>query len=362
MRILHVSCEKKQDFSGVSRIVPIIVDTQKELIESGNDSVDYVNLRESRLDRGAVKGYDLVVFHEVFYPAFLKVSRECRKCRVPYIIVPHGCLTRRSLQKKKLKKQVGLFLLFDRFVRNAEALQMLSDNESSETVYDLKKFVCGTGVEIPQKRKEYPSEENTDREIRITFIGRVCSYQKGLDTLVRAVDMEASFLRENHAVLFIYGPDEDNSVAALNRQIEDSHINDLVKICEPVYGEEKEEILLNSDMFILTSPSEGLPVGMIEALSYGVPCIASAGTGLTEAINRYDAGWGEKNGTEAERNGAENISSLIKTAISERSLWPQKSENALRLVRENFEKNKAAEKMLEQYRKYGLWGSTHIVS
>ncbi|MBQ5640179.1 MAG: hypothetical protein IIV05_00075 [Ruminococcus sp.] len=39
---------------------------------------------------------DLVVFHEIYIPRYLSLSRELRSRRIPYVIVPHGATARWS--------------------------------------------------------------------------------------------------------------------------------------------------------------------------------------------------------------------------------------------------------------------------
>jgi glycosyltransferase involved in cell wall biosynthesis len=49
--------------------------------------------------------------------------------------------------------------------------------------------------------------------------------------------------------------------------------------------------LLNSDVFILTSRFEGHPMALIEALSYGLPCLITRGTNMLEEVQDANAGW-----------------------------------------------------------------------
>ena len=42
----------------------------------------------------------------------------------------------------------------------------------------------------------------------------------------------------------------------------------------------------------MTSRFEGMPMGLIEALSYGVPCIVTPGTNLMQEIESAGAGFG----------------------------------------------------------------------
>ena len=58
-----------------------------------------------------------------------------------------------------------------------------------------------------------------------------------------------------------------------------------------ISGEEKVQKLLESDVFIQTSRHEGMPMGILEAMSYGVPCAVTDGTNLGEFIKDNKCGW-----------------------------------------------------------------------
>ena len=77
-----------------------------------------------------------------------------------------------------------------------------------------------------------------------------------------------------------------------------------------IYGEEKKEKLQASDIFILTSRYEGMPMGILEAISYGLPCIVTPGTNMADIISEADAGWNAD-------FSAESISSTIFKAVAE---------------------------------------------
>src|SRR5690606_24785072 len=50
---------------------------------------------------------------------------------------------------------------------------------------------------------------------------------------------------------------------------------DRVMFTGAVYGELKEELLGNARAFLLPSALEGLPITLLEAMSYGRPCLVS---------------------------------------------------------------------------------------
>lgn len=65
---------------------------------------------------------DLVVFHELYCPVFLKIAMHSIQNKVPYIIVPHGVMTKQA-QKKVTEKEAATFLLFNGMIRKESTIQ-----------------------------------------------------------------------------------------------------------------------------------------------------------------------------------------------------------------------------------------------
>lgn len=96
---------------------------------------------------------DLVVFHEIYIPRYLSLSKELRSRRIPYVIVPHGALKKGAQQKSRLKKAAANLLLFKRFCNGAAGIQCLTEIEKQESVMGKNLFVAPNGVEMPAVTK-----------------------------------------------------------------------------------------------------------------------------------------------------------------------------------------------------------------
>ena len=53
---------------------------------------------------------------------------------------------------------------------------------------------------------------------------------------------------------------------------------------------EKLEVLVDSDVFVLPSPSEGMSIALLEALYMNLPVVTTNGVGLNDVIKRENAG------------------------------------------------------------------------
>ena len=350
MTVLHIASITTDKFSGVCVAVPQHILAQKSYVNVG-----FINLTNIPIDRipnqfeytpnfsiellpQPFSEPDLVIFHEIYRFEYLKLSHILRKNNIPYVIIPHGGLSAEAQKKKRIKKKIANILLFNRFVNGAVAIQCLSQRELESTHFKPQKFIGTNGINMPLKQK---ANFHRDR-IVFVYIGRLEVHIKGLDLMLNATNSNATLMRCNNVMLDLYGPDWLNRADEIRTMISEKSIGDIVTLNPAITGKEKEEALLDSDMFIQTSRSEGMPMGILEALGYGIPCLVTRGTNLGELIEQYDAGW-------VAENNASSIAEKINQAICERDKWQMKAVQARRLIDEHFEWNIIAEKMINKY-------------
>jgi glycosyltransferase involved in cell wall biosynthesis len=88
----------------------------------------------------------------------------------------------------------------------------------------------------------------------------------------------------------------------------------------PGYVHDPEHLLVDSDVVILTSEAEGLPLVALEAMSLGVPVLASAVGGLPELITNGRDGYLIEYSAMLPRRAADLLSNLMRNPIERRSL------------------------------------------
>lgn len=267
---------------------------------------------------------DLVVFEGFYFISDVFFAKRLYSKGIPYIIVPRGSLTWQALHNKaKIKKYFAHKLFFNVFIKRATIIQYLTESEKYDSTrcFSKESFVVPNGFNEPKQKKVSFSKIG----IKASFIGRLGVYHKGIDNLLEAICMIKDELRKAHFTLNMYGPVHKYDYDKVQIMIDKLGISDLVFLMGAVSGEEKEQAILNSDLFILTSRLEGHPMGLIEALAYGLPCLVSKGSNMKDEIDNYNAGWsciGE----------AKDIRDTLLLIIKERDQFPMKGTNATKLA------------------------------
>ena len=282
---------------------------------------------------------DLIVV-EMFYMHFAnKIIAAAQKQHIPYIIVPRSNFTKQAQQHKPLKKWLGNVLYFKRMVRKAAAIQYLTQQEQVESGpgWNTNSFVIPNGISLPVLQNKVFSAKC----LRAVYVGRVEKYQKGLDLLVEAMGKLQNQLRSAHFTLDIYGPDRHNSLESLKERIANLKLSDLISYKGAVFGAEKARVLQEADAFVMTSRFEGHPMGLIEALAYGLPCVVTTGTNMRPEIEQYNAGW-------TADNTVDSIAAALTKMLNERAQFAQKSVHA-RALAEQYDWDKIAQQSHQIY-------------
>jgi len=359
MDILHIAPINMLEANGLRYSVPGLTSAQNK-IEGVNAALlninNYEKLKENEVSRFDFKFFgnytefesleipfnkpDIVVFHGVYFPEYVKISKKLQSIKIPYVVVPRVSLTLGAQKQKFLKKQIGNFFLFNRFIKNAAKIQYLTENEK-ELSKGFKKdsFVVGNGISLPSKVKDRISQN-----INITFIGRYDLNHKGLDILVGSIINIKKQLRYKRIKINFYGSDFREGKLYIQKMITDNNLYEVLEVNDAVFNENKDLVLLDTDIFIATSRFEGHPMAVIEAMSYGIPCILTSGTNMLDKLTKYDAGWSTK-------LDVNEIAKTILLAISDNNKILIKGFNARKLIEENYTWEKVAHEAFENYHK-----------
>lgn len=264
---------------------------------------------------------DVVVFQSFYSPNDCFTARYLRANKIPYIIVPRGALTKGAQAMKKVKKSIANIMLFNNYAKKAAAVHYLTKQEYADSgeKWNGNSFVIPNGIEPKRVTKTWTKSNS----LRGVFIGRLDIYHKGIDLLIQACENNYRIMKEKNCTIDIYGPSSSDS-DTIENMITQAGLNGIINLKDAVYGEAKEEVLLNSDFFVLTSRFEGHPMGLIEALSYGLPCLVTTGTNMAQEVKDADAGW-------TSDISVEGLSEALKSLLREKGNRGEKGKNSLNL-------------------------------
>ncbi len=164
--------------------------------------------------------------------------------------------------------------------------------------------------------KPHITKVEKDGMLHLLFLGYIIN-QKGIFDLLEVIkDHKKEW--EGKLILHVGGSHE---VGRLLMYINDNGLERLIKYEGWVSGEKKIQLLNLSDALILPSYTEGLPISVLEALSYGKPVITTPVGGLPEVINK-------KNGYLFLPGNRKAMSKIINSIIDNPSALSEKAEFA----------------------------------
>jgi glycosyltransferase involved in cell wall biosynthesis len=331
----------KTEIQGLQKIADVaLFNIGVELESDIADKMFYVDDYQTISDLPAPYNKpDLVVFEEVYKLDYFKLYNECVFKKIPYVVIPHGCLVTNAQNDKKLKHMAANILIFNRYIKKAAAVQYLNEQEKNNS-----KFKCRKAVIIPNSIEYIERQYQTNTDIfKFIYVGRYDVVIKGLDLLIDTFIALKQWCRENKVMLELYGPIEENpNLDALYEKINEEACNDIIKINGPVFDEEKFKKLQEASVFIQTSRNEGQPMGIIEALSFGLPCVVTYATSFGEYCNKNRCGIGVN-------FSKEELSSAIKEIYNDKEFFEKAKANAMINMKQDFEINIVAKKTLDIY-------------
>lgn len=357
MNILYISHLSTNIAAGLNWSVPASVNAQSKI-----DNVLWVNMTDRLMSHwtevkahhnireygGELKSLDclpapfnhpdVVVFEGFYYMDDARIGKMLRKKKVPYIIIPRSSLTRLALRNHAwFKKWVAHQLYFNSLVKHAVAIQYLTRQEADDSIGRFKTpyFIVPNGFSTPQEQKSNFSKDG----LTVSFIGRLDMFQKGLDLLLDALTELHQELAVAKFYLNIYGP-RRYDFYKIKEEIEKRGIADIVSLNDEVGGEEKKNVLMNTDLFVMTSRFEGHPMGLVEALAYGLPCLVTPGSNMFEEISSTNAGW-TCQGT------VKDIKNTVMEVLAQKDMLVQKGMNARQLSLK-YDWDKLAEKFHDE--------------
>jgi len=189
-------------------------------------------------------------------------------------------------------------------------------------------------IVFPPKEKH---ERVPDGKLHVLYLGEI-SNRKGIYDLLNVLKENKDYFK-NKVILRIGGNLVDGDV---NSFIAGNDLSLFVKYEGWVSGTKKTECLEWADVYILPSYNEGLPIAILEAMSYSHPVISTNVGGIPEILHSYE------NGVLIEAGNLEEIKNVLIFFIENPEKILEYGENACKTVQPFFPES-VFEKLNEIY-------------
>jgi glycosyltransferase involved in cell wall biosynthesis len=205
-----------------------------------------------------------------------------RAFRKPVIIHTHGCEFHLFFESlPRFGKAIVAW-----FFRRSSCVITLSDSwkhyyASNCRLKPERVVVLHNPVELP---RELPRRVGSD-PVQFAFLGRI-GQRKGTFDLIQAFALLPIQLQQR-AVLTLAG---DGEIAQAQQLAERLGLGDRVRFLGWINPKQRNDLLASSDVFLLPSYNEGLPVAMLEAMAWGLPVVVTPVGGITDIVTHNKNG------------------------------------------------------------------------
>ena len=306
--------------------------------------------------RKDIKGYDIVHIHEHRQTLAIFTSYFARKNNIPYVVQAHGSVLP-FFQKEGLKNLFDKVFGF-KILHNASCVFALTEVEKEQYlkmgVDEDKIEIVPLGINLEEYENlpvhgNFRSKFNIDEKDKlILFVGRIHEI-KGLGLLIDSFNDLINQHNEKNSLegidnssikLAIVGPD-DGYLVKLQDKINEYSLEDNVIIPGPLYNEEKQEALVDCDLFVMPSKYESFTTSGLEAMACSKPLV------LTKNNHIHD--WVDGNVGIACEDNRDSLREAIEKVLFDEELALIFTRNGQKLIKEKYNWDIINNQILEIY-------------
>lgn len=182
----------------------------------------------------------------------------------------------------------------------------------------------------PENTKNY-----NKKIVKVLFMGRM-GERKGIYDLINAVKL----IKDIDFILNLYG---DGDVAKIKELVEKENLQRLITVNNWVVHSKINEIYENSDIMVLPSYAEGLPMSLLEAVGKGLAVISTKVGGIPEIVKNGE------NGYLVEAGDVVTLSERLKELIETPGLIERMGKQSHEIAGEKFSVGKIEEQLKKLY-------------
>ena len=289
-----------------------------------------------------VNKFDILHQHGLWMPVSLLSKKLKKQTNIKKIIQPHGFLMPYSRNLYKLKKDL-IFSIYER--SNIESSDMLVACAKEEALV-LRNLFPNKNISIIPNAipDEFFNTENKTKIYKkkksMLFLSQIIPV-KGIERIIKSIH-EIGVNKFLDWEFLIAGYEDVQYKRILEKMISDYELKEVVKFIGPKFGLDKIKTFDNADVFLLPSYSENFGVVVAEALSRGIPVLATKGTPWEE-LELNNCGFWVDNTELGIKNGILQILQSSEEELKEMGLRGKK------LISEKYLWSKCSQKTIEMY-------------
>lgn len=293
------------------------------------------------------RDYDMIHVHQALYPAFISALFGKELLHKPVLVksassgvtsdikllgeFPFG-----KLQLKSLLKKMDCLVAMNRTI----------GKEFMEAGYSESRIAyIPNGVVVPSQKKSHHGD------VKCVLTTSRLSREKGIDVLLKAWAKVLQEEKDLKLVILGQGP--------LKSELE--MLSQSLRLGESVtfngFVHNVPEYLRSSDLFVLPSRAEGMSNALLEAMGYGIPCIATRVGGNDElikpkvtegSIGKYLIG---ENGLLVNSEDIQGLSEAILYLIRDRRAREEMGQRSRKFIQENYSIDLIADRYITLYQR-----------
>ncbi len=277
--------------------------------------------------------YDVVHFH---------AEGPCSMLWLPKLFGKRCVATIHGLDHKRAKwgRFASFYIKFGEkcAVKFADEIIVLSKNVQKYfmDMYGRKTVYIPNGISKPQQVsvKEIHHKYNLEKDSYILFLGRLVP-EKGITYLIEAFRQ----VNTSKKLVIAGGSSDTDEYANLLKNMADEK----VVFTGFVQGRILEELYSNAYVYVLPSDLEGMPISLLEAMSYGNCCLTSDIPECIEVVGEY--------GVSFKKGDVEDLIKKLQYLCDNPDTVGKYKNNASEYICKDFDWNTVVEKTLCTYSK-----------
>ena len=205
----------------------------------------------------------------------------------------------------------------------------------------LSKFSTNENIIVLYNPAILHEKQNKNiNKILVLFLGRL-GKRKGIYDLLNCVIMNNDYFVKKNVKFILAG---DGEVVKVREIVKSNDLEKIVEIPGWITGKQKERYLETSDILILPSYNEQMPMSVLEGMGYGYPIISTNVAAIPEMVKHG------KNGSLMEPGDIDGLTKALKQLCEDSSMRERMGKKSQEIVIEKFESKMIIEKLINVYK------------